>query len=147
LQQLKEEMHERLQHTGAVIEAGVLPGIAGAENQLFYLFKNLISNAIKFQPKGNVPLISIKAETEGPFVKISVSDNGLGIAAEHHKKIFEMFRRLHSREAYEGTGMGLSICKKIMEKHGGKITVESAPGNGSTFTCWFPAVLSTNIES
>ncbi|HET7897290.1 MAG TPA: ATP-binding protein, partial [Flavisolibacter sp.] len=132
---------------GAVIETAPLPSIAGVENQLFYLFKNLISNAIKFQPEGNQPLIRIWAERDDALLRVHVTDNGLGIAPEFHKKIFEMFRRLHNRETFEGTGMGLAICKKIMEKHGGKITVESMPGQGTTFTCWFPAALSTAPET
>jgi PAS domain S-box-containing protein len=143
LQQLREEMKEKIERTHAVIEADPLPSILGAENQLFYLFKNLISNAIKFQAKGSQPVIRIRAEREGAFLKMTIADNGLGIAREYHKKIFEMFRRLHSRDEYEGTGMGLAICKKIMEKHGGKITVESEAGKGTSFICWFPAGLST----
>ncbi|WP_121352200.1 PAS domain-containing protein [Flavisolibacter nicotianae] len=143
LQRLREEMAEKWQKAGAVIEIAPLPSIAGSESQLFYLFKNLISNAIKFQADGQEPLVQIGAEREGAFLKIFIRDNGIGIAGEHHKKIFEMFRRLHNRDQYEGTGMGLAICKKIMEKHGGKITLESEPEKGSTFVCWFPDVSST----
>jgi PAS domain S-box-containing protein len=138
LQRLKEEQQEKLEETGAVIEAEPLPTITGAENLLFYLFKNLISNGIKFQPAGNRPHIRIHSEKEGSYTKVSFTDNGIGIPEGFHKKIFEMFRRLHGRTEYEGTGMGLAICKKIMEKHGGKITVESGEGKGTTFTCWFP---------
>jgi len=144
LQQVKTEMQEKLQKTCAVMTADPLPTIKGAANQLFYLFKNIISNSLKFQHKENEPRIHIKAEWENQFLKLSVSDNGIGIAPEYHRKIFEMFRRLHTRTEYEGTGMGLAICKKIMEKHGGDITVASEPEKGATFTCWFPASLSTS---
>ncbi len=138
LLRVKGELSEQLEKTGAVIEAEPLPNIIGAENQLFYLLKNLIGNAIKFQPEERIPHIGLRSEREKGYLKIFVSDNGIGIAEEHHKKIFEMFRRLHGRGEYGGTGMGLAICKKIMEKHGGKITVESTEGSGATFTCWFP---------
>lgn len=143
LQRLKEEMHEKLERSGAVIEAEPLPQILGMENPLFYLFTNLVSNGLKFQEEGAKPHIVIKTEKEAQFLKISVTDNGIGIAPEYHKRIFEMFRRLHGRTEYEGTGMGLAICKKIMEKHGGTITVESEAGKGATFTCWFPSSLFT----
>ncbi|MDQ3278520.1 MAG: ATP-binding protein, partial [Bacteroidota bacterium] len=142
VEQIKGEMQEKWAH--ASIEADTLPSILGAENQLFYLLKNLISNGIKFQEKGHTPRIIVHANREENFLKIAVSDNGIGIAPEYHKRIFEIFRRLHGRTEYEGTGMGLAICKKIMEKHGGKITVASTEGKGSTFTCWFPALLSTS---
>jgi PAS domain S-box-containing protein len=144
LQQLQEDMKERLQLSGAVIETGHLPTITGAENQLFYLFKNLISNGIKFQPKQNKPVVSLQSMRENEYIKIIVADNGIGISPEHHKKIFEMFRRLHGRLEYEGTGMGLAICRRVMDKHGGKITVESNEGGGARFICWFPAALSTS---
>lgn len=146
LNRLLERLQREMQGAwaGATIEVGSLPAILGMENQLFYLFKNLISNGVKFQEKGNVPLIRIAALQEDGYQKITVSDNGIGIEPDYHKKIFEIFRRLHSRTEYEGTGMGLSICKKIMEKHGGKITVESSPGKGTVFTCWFPLSLSTS---
>lgn len=144
LLQVKEEMQEKLHKTRSVIEAGPLPFLTGAVNQLFFLFKNLLDNALKFQPPGNRPHVRIHAENDGNFFKLSFTDNGLGIAKEHYKKIFEMFRRLQNREEYEGTGMGLAICKKIMEKHGGSISVDSEPGKGTTFTCWFPAVLSAD---
>lgn len=146
LNRLLERLQREMQGAwaGATIEVGSLPAILGMENQLFYLFKNLISNGVKFQEKGNVPLIQIAALQEDGYQKITVSDNGIGIEPDYHKKIFEIFRRLHSRTEYEGTGMGLSICKKIMEKHGGKITVESSPGKGTVFTCWFPLSLSTS---
>lgn len=139
LNDLKSEMQETW--VGASIEAGPLPTVLGSRNQLFYLFKNLVSNGVKFQEKGRVPHIRIEAAKEGVYLKISVSDNGIGIHPDYHKKIFEIFRRLHGRTEYEGTGMGLAICKKIMEKHGGKITVESKEGQGAIFTCWFPVAL------
>ncbi|MBB1283536.1 PAS domain S-box protein [Flavisolibacter sp. BT320] len=141
VEKIKKEMSEKW--AGAVIEADRLPILLGAENQLFFMLKNLIGNGIKFQKNNNKPLIRIGFITEDAYIKLTITDNGIGIHPDYHKKIFEMFKRLHSRTEYEGTGMGLAICKKIMEKHGGKITVASEPGRGSIFTCWFPLALST----
>jgi PAS domain S-box-containing protein len=139
LQQARNEMLEPLEKTAAAIVANSLPTVMGVHNQLVYLFKNLISNSIKFQPPGNTPRIEINASVSGNFLKLSFTDNGIGFAPEYSKKIFQMFRRLHGKTEFEGTGMGLSICKRIMEKHGGSITAEGEVGKGARFTCWFPA--------
>jgi PAS domain S-box-containing protein len=147
MDQVKTELQARWPN--AVMEAGPLPTILGTASQLFYLLKNLVSNGLKFQEENTTPHIAIGASREDNFLKLSIRDNGIGIPPEYHKRIFEIFRRLHGRTEYEGTGIGLTICKKIMEKHGGKITVESEPGKGSTFTCWFPLALCTseNVSS
>ena len=114
----------------------------GDEGLLFSLFENLLSNSIKFQPPGNIPNIRIAAEeitTAGKKgIQLSFTDNGIGFTQAYARKIFLIFQRLHGRDEYEGTGMGLAICKKIMEKHGGTINAVSEPGKGATFTCWFP---------
>jgi light-regulated signal transduction histidine kinase (bacteriophytochrome) len=103
------------------------------EVQLTQLLQNLVGNAIKYQKPG-VPLIHISAvrNAEGMWL-FSIRDNGLGIDSQFFEKIFGMFQRLHKREEFAGTGMGLAICKKIVERHGGEISVESQPGVGSTF--------------
>jgi light-regulated signal transduction histidine kinase (bacteriophytochrome) len=103
-----------------------------------YLFKNILSNSIKFQHPDNKPVIHIQASHLDTLIKVTFRDNGIGFAPEYGKRIFQMFRRLHGRHEYEGTGMGLAICKRIMEKHSGNITAESENGKGATFTCWFP---------
>jgi light-regulated signal transduction histidine kinase (bacteriophytochrome) len=103
------------------------------ESQLIQLLQNLISNAIKYQPPG-IPKIHISAIRDGKYKwMFSVADNGLGIEAQFFEKIFGMFQRLHKREEYDGTGIGLAICKKIVERHGGTLCVESQIGIGSTF--------------
>jgi signal transduction histidine kinase len=100
------------------------------------LLQNLIANGIKYQPKGRNPKITLTSKpAENGMVRVEVTDNGIGIKAEYLSSIFVMFKRLHTRNEYEGTGIGLSVCKKIVERHGGKIGVESEPEKGSTF--WF----------
>jgi len=96
------------------------------------LFQNLIGNAIKFR-REEPPKVYIWARRRNSVVTFSVNDNGIGINPQNSQSIFEIFRRLHTREEYPGTGMGLAICKKIAERHGGHISVQSQPGQGSTF--------------
>jgi signal transduction histidine kinase len=117
----------------AVVRHGQLPAVPVDASQLTLLFQNLIGNAIKFC-SGRVPEVQIDATREnGGFWKISVRDNGIGIDPKYFDKIFGIFQRLHARTAYPGTGIGLAICKKIVERHGGRIWLESVPGNGTTF--------------
>ena len=117
---------------GAQIRVGALPMVMGDAAQLTQLFQNLIANAIKFRGS-DPPLIDIRAEREEGFWRFEVQDNGIGIASEYFDRIFVMFQRLHSRRTYAGTGIGLAICKKIVERHGGRIWIESVPGEGTVF--------------
>lgn len=110
-----------------------LPPILGNPTQVQQLFQNVIGNAIKFVPDSTNPKIEIKATTKSDLVEFSISDNGIGIEKEYQEKIFSAFKRLHTQEEYEGTGIGLAICKKITSKHGGDIWVESDGKSGSTF--------------
>jgi len=104
--------------------------------QIRQLLQNLIANGLKYQKPGNVPEITIRSSVQdGSMIRVEVQDNGIGIREDQFKNIFVMFRRLHSREEYEGTGIGLAVCKKIVERHGGDIGVSSTFGEGSTF--WF----------
>ena len=102
------------------------------------VFQNLISNALKYRAQEHSPLIRINCEEQEHCWLFSVSDNGIGIDKEFHNKIFVIFQRLHNRDQYSGTGIGLSITKKIVENMGGKIWVESEPGVGSTFYFTLP---------
>jgi signal transduction histidine kinase len=105
----------------------------GDDAQLVQLFQNLIANAIKFRSRPG-PRIVVSAEAENGCWRFAVQDDGIGIGQEYFDRIFVMFQRLHSRSAYPGTGIGLAICKKIVERHGGRIWVESEPGQGTVFT-------------
>ncbi|MDD1717806.1 MAG: ATP-binding protein [Methanoregulaceae archaeon] len=126
-----------IEESGADVRWGVLPEVVADRSQMFQLFQNLISNAIKFRGP-ETPSIRIKTQNLGNEWLICVSDNGIGIDPGYHAKIFEIFQRLHSREKYPGTGIGLAICRKIIEHHGGRIWVESGEGKGSTFSFTIP---------
>ena len=121
-----------IEESGANVSYGDLPVVMADRRQLAQLFQNLIGNAIKYQTEGS-PLIHVGAEPEGNNWSLSVTDNGIGIEPRYFERIFGMFQRLHSREEFAGTGIGLAICKKIVERHGGAISVESEVGKGSTF--------------
>jgi len=105
-------------------------------SQMVQVFQNLIGNAIKF--RGEDPAISVEAEKAGEQWLFSVSDNGIGIAPEYAENIFVVFQRLHARTEYPGNGIGLAICKKIIQRYGGKIWVEPRAGHGSTFKFTMP---------
>jgi len=133
LEQALINLRVAIQESGALVTHGPLPKVMADEIQLIQLFQNLIGNAIKYQSHG-VPRAHISAIKDG--VKrwvFSVRDNGLGIDSQYFERIFGMFQRLHKREDFAGTGVGLAICKKIVERHGGDIWVESQLGTGSTF--------------
>jgi len=137
LQDVKMNLHHSIQENKPIIEIGKLPEIMADKIQLVQLFQNLISNAIKFKRQGKTA-IKISAQEENDTYCITVADNGIGISEDNLERVFEIFQRLHTREEYEGTGIGLAICKKIMERHNGKISVESKLGEGSTFSLFFP---------
>jgi light-regulated signal transduction histidine kinase (bacteriophytochrome) len=118
--------------TGAKITRDDLPIVMGDDTLLTQLLQNLISNALKFRGE-RAPRIHVSAERGQHEWRFGVRDNGIGIDPEYHDRIFVIFKRLHSREQYPGTGIGLAVCKKIVERHGGHVSVESEPGKGSTF--------------
>lgn len=122
----------------AVIVVGELPAVRADPAQLGQLFQNLIGNAIKFHGPRS-PVVRVSAERFGTEWVFSVRDNGIGIAPDQHERIFDVFQRLHTRAEYPGAGIGLAICKRIVERHGGRIWVESKPGEGSTFFFTLPA--------
>jgi light-regulated signal transduction histidine kinase (bacteriophytochrome) len=133
LQQALVSLRGAIEANRARVTHDPLPNVLADEMQLTQLFQNLVGNGIKYQRHG-APLIHISAArgNGGEWI-FSVKDNGLGIESKYFDKIFGMFQRLHKREEFAGTGIGLAICKKIVERHGGNITVESTLGNGSIF--------------
>ena len=127
----------KIQKTNAQITRNTLPIIVGDKTQLVQLFQNIIANGMKYQ-KEESPVIHIEAEIRQKDWLFSVKDNGIGIALQYHKRIFQIFQRLHTRQEYSGTGIGLAICKKIVDLHGGKIWVESEVGKGTSFLFTMP---------
>jgi signal transduction histidine kinase len=126
-----------IEESRAEITHDSLPAVMGDEVQLTQLFQNLIGNAVKFRGEA-APKIHVGVQRGGAEWEFSVRDNGIGIAPEDFQRIFVVFQRLHSREKYPGTGIGLSVCKKIVERHGGRIWLESKPGQGTTFYFTLP---------
>jgi PAS domain S-box-containing protein len=131
-------LHLTIEETGAEITAGPLPVVLGNESQLAQLFQNLISNALKFR-RTDCPKIRVQSELKGMEWIFSVTDNGIGMESQYLNRIFVIFQRLHFREEYPGTGIGLALCKKIIEKHNGRIWASSMPQKGSTFHFSIPA--------
>jgi light-regulated signal transduction histidine kinase (bacteriophytochrome) len=128
----------KLEETQAKIICNEMPDEINAdEYQMIQLMQNLIENGIKFS-KG-IPEISISSSLDKGYNVFSVSDKGIGIEPQYHERIFRIFQRLHTRDEYKGMGVGLSICQRIVERHGGNIWVESTPGKGSTFFFTIPA--------
>ncbi len=121
------------------LDAGPMPVVLGDHTALVQLFQNLVGNALKFRGE-RAPIVSIRAQAEGGFWHVTVVDNGIGIAPEHHQAIFAPFRRLHAPHEYEGSGIGLATCSKIMVQHHGRIWVESQLGQGTTFHLTLQAV-------
>ncbi|QRK12032.1 PAS domain-containing protein [Archangium violaceum] len=121
-----------LRESGAEVKVEPLPWVLGDETQLVQLLQNLVGNAVKFRGE-HPPLIRVSTTREADTITVTVEDNGIGIEPQYYERIFAIFQRLHAKEEYPGTGIGLSICKKIVERHGGRIWVESTPGQGSTF--------------
>ena len=144
--QIKENLQTYIADENVVIEAFELPTIEGNESQITLLFQNLIENAIKYNEEV-MPLIQIESEESESVYIISVKDNGIGIEEEYSEKIFEMFTRLHNQEHYQGSGIGLAICQKIANHHGGFVEIESEIDKGSTFKIHFPKqLISYQIE-
>jgi signal transduction histidine kinase len=138
LNEIKEDLSARIKETNTTLRVDELPQVRAGYTELRLLFQNLINNAIKFQKKKVQPEINITAKQELNHWKFSVQDNGIGIAPEHVEKIFSIFQRLHNRKEYEGTGIGLAHCQKIVDLLGGKIWVESELDKGCTFYFTIP---------
>ncbi|MDZ4678587.1 MAG: ATP-binding protein [Oligoflexia bacterium] len=138
IREVISDLEIRIEQTNAKISVDSLPQMNADPSQMRQLFQNLISNAIKFQKQGVPPEILIKSKIENSNCIISVSDNGIGFDEKYLDRIFTIFQRLHGRGEYEGTGIGLAVCRRIVERHNGHITAESNPGTGSKFIVNLP---------
>jgi light-regulated signal transduction histidine kinase (bacteriophytochrome) len=143
---VEQNLSVAISESGTQITHDSLPTVNGDEAQLDRLFQNLLANAIKFRRKDVAPRIHIGAKDVGDRWEISIKDNGIGIAEKNFPRLFQIFQRLHTREEYEGTGIGLAVSKKIVERHGGTICVESKEGEGTTFVFTLPKVQGKNED-
>jgi len=130
-------MRAAIEESGAAVTYDALPIAKADDVQLAQLFQNLIGNALKFR-SASVPRISVFAKEKETEWEFGVQDNGIGIEPQYFERIFMVFQRLHNKGEYPGTGIGLAICKKVVERHGGRIWVESQPGQGTTFYFTLP---------
>ncbi|MDG1572468.1 ATP-binding protein [Robiginitalea sp. M366] len=133
LSDIRKDMNQRIKENKAMVKVGQLPTLPVFETEIRQLFQNLISNALKFQHTETAPVVELQARELPGHWEFSVADNGIGIADQHKERIFTIFQRLHPKSEYEGTGIGLAHCRKIVELHGGDLWVESQTGKGSTF--------------
>ena len=136
----RDELANEIGRRDAVVSAGPLPVVVGDPIQLAQLLRNLLTNALKFVPEGRAPEVHMSAERGAEGWKVTVADNGIGVEDVSRERIFAMFERLHPRERFKGTGIGLSICKRIVERRGGRIWVEADPGGGSRFQFSLPDI-------
>jgi light-regulated signal transduction histidine kinase (bacteriophytochrome) len=132
LDQVQVNLVLAMEESRALVTHSALPTIPGDESQLMQLFQNLIGNALKFRG-AEPPQVQVVAERQAGEWLFSIHDNGIGIEPAYFERVFVIFQRLHTREEYPGTGIGLAICKKIVGRHGGRIWIESNPGEGTTF--------------
>jgi signal transduction histidine kinase len=152
LGEVVSDLEARIAQTEGSVEVGPLPTIEADRAQMRQLFQNLIANSLKFHRPGVPPVVTLRAdpcppppgglggdETVNSGWQFTVEDNGIGFEEKYLDRIFQVFQRLHGRNEYEGTGVGLAICRKIVERHGGSITAQSQPGVGTRFIVVLPA--------
>ena len=139
-----DNLSERIQEKAAKVAVGPLPTVVADETQMIQLFQNLIGNGLKFN-KNEKPLIRVEAQEEHLYWRITVADNGIGMRSTESHLLFAPFKRLHTQQEYEGTGIGLAICRRIVARHGGQIGLESELGKGSTF--WFTLPKRTDVRT
>jgi PAS domain S-box-containing protein len=143
LQGVLEDLEVRIRDTGALVSVGELPVIDADATQMHQLFQNLIGNALKYSKPGAAPQVKVDVRRETldsgvEVARIEVADRGIGFESRYAERIFHIFERLHTREQFEGTGVGLAVCRRIAERHGGRIWAEGRPGEGATFTVLLP---------
>lgn len=138
VERARENLQVQIEETDARVSVGSLPTVEADDNQLEQVFQNLLSNAIKYRSDAP-PRIDIDAERDGETWVFRVADNGIGIEESEVDRIFDVFQRLHAEADYPGTGIGLALCQKIVDRHAGDMWVDSEPGDGSTFYFSIPA--------
>lgn len=138
LQDVMSDLETRIADTEASVHIGKLPTVMADPTHMRQLFQNLIGNAVKFHRPTVAPEVTVRSRTKRGGFEITVADNGIGFEEKYLDRIFSVFQRLHERSNYEGTGIGLAVCRKIVERYGGTITAESTKGVGSTFIIWLP---------
>jgi len=144
------DLEVRIERTGATVEVGDLPKIDADPMQIRQLLQNLIGNALKFHLPEAKPIVKVQSEIvdggwDGPVCRLTIKDNGIGFEEKYLDKIFAVFQRLHGRQEYEGTGIGLAVCRRIVDRHKGNITAKSTPGEGATFIIHLP--LRTRVKA
>jgi light-regulated signal transduction histidine kinase (bacteriophytochrome) len=139
IREVLTDLEVRIHETGGIVQMRDLPALRADRSQMRQLFQNLIGNALKYHRNEVRPAVEVSATPcEDGFYEILVEDNGIGFDERHLQRIFRPFQRLHGKGEYEGTGMGLAICKRIVERHGGSIRARSTPGKGSVFIVSLP---------
>jgi light-regulated signal transduction histidine kinase (bacteriophytochrome) len=138
IKEVVSNLENQIDRTQGKVEFGKLPVIEADPTQMYQLLQNLINNGLKFHQEEKPPTIKVTASNAREKCKISVKDNGIGFEMQYLDRIFKPFQRLHGRQEYEGSGMGLAICRRIVERHSGEITAYSAPGEGSAFIITLP---------
>ena len=140
------DLEVRIEQTRAVVQVGPLPEIDADPSQMRQLFQNLIANGLKFQTPGAIPQVEIQATIQGDFCEIRVKDNGIGFDEKYRDRIFVIFQRLHGRQEYPGTGVGLAVCRRIVERHGGSLNAQSEPNKGAIFVISLPLKQEKRIQ-
>ncbi len=144
LAEIQEEQQADIRNTGAQIDIGPMPTLLAHRTDLKQVFQNLITNGLKYRRPGISPSVTVRATDEGSQYLFSVSDNGIGIEKQYFERVFQIFQRLHGRNEYAGTGIGLATCKKVVDIYGGKIWLDSTVGVGTTFFVTIPKVIKTS---
>jgi signal transduction histidine kinase len=144
LREVINDLDVRIEQSGGSVQVDQLPIVQGIPAQFRQLFQNMIVNALKFCKKNVPPKVHVRCRRlNDDFVEVSVEDNGIGFSEKDLERVFKPFQRLHSSQEYEGSGLGLSICQKIVQRHSGKITARSQPGEGCFFYIVLPAPKAT----
>ena len=141
--EILNEHQDDIQETHAAIDLGPMPTLTAHRTDLKQVFQNLITNALKYRRPGVTPQLGIHATDDGDAYRFAISDNGIGIDSAYYERVFQIFQRLHGRNDYPGTGIGLATCKKLIDIYGGKIWLDSTPGVGSTFYLTIPKKIKT----